>query len=108
MPEIGFANIVEDGLLLRLYVQPGAKVSAVTGVREAGDDLRLKIKLQARAVDGQANAALIELLANMTHVPKSLITLQAGATARLKTVHLRGHGPDLLQKVVLAIGDMSD
>ena len=108
MTSTGFARIVEDGLVLRLYVQPGAKVSTLIGVKEAGDGLRLKIKLKARAIEGQANAALLELLADLLHLPKSAVSLQAGSTARLKTVHLRGHGPELLSKIsqlVLAISD---
>ncbi|MFA7339270.1 MAG: DUF167 family protein [Candidatus Obscuribacterales bacterium] len=108
MTNRGYAHIVEDGLVLRLYVQPGAKVSTLIGVKEAGDGLRLKIKLKARAIEGQANAALLELLADLLRLPKSAVSLQAGSTARLKTIHLRGHGPELLSKIsqlVLAISD---
>lgn len=102
----GFAHLVEDGLVLRLYVQPGAKVSALLGERETGDGPRLKIKLKARAIEGQANAALVELIAELMHVPKSSVTLQAGSTARLKTIHVRGESQALLSKLQqLAIND---
>ncbi len=99
MTSTGFAQVVEDGLVLRLYVQPGAKVSAILGEREAGDGPRLKIKLKARAIEGQANAALLELIAELMHVPKSTVSLQAGSTARLKTVHVRGESQTLLNKL---------
>lgn len=99
MTNSGYAQIVEDGLVLRLYVQPGAKVSALVGVKETGDGLRLKIKLKARAIEGQANAALVELLAEHLRLPKSAVSLQSGSTARLKTIHLRGQGPQLLSKI---------
>lgn len=95
----GLANIVEDGLVLRVYVQPGAKASALVGVKETGDGLRLKIKLKARAIEGQANAALLELLAELMRLPKSAVSLQSGSTARLKSIHLRGQGPELFNKL---------
>lgn len=95
----GYAHIVEDGLVLRLYVQPGAKLSALIGVKETADGLRLKIKLKARAIEGQANAALVEFLADLLHLPKSAVSLKAGSTARLKTIHLRGQGRELFDKL---------
>jgi uncharacterized protein (TIGR00251 family) len=84
MTNSGYAQIVEDGLLLRLYVQPGAKASALVGVKETGEGLRLKIRLKARAIEGQANAALVELLANLLRLPKSAVNLHSGSTTRLK------------------------
>ncbi len=109
MTNTGFAHVVEDGLVLRLYVQPGAKVSALLGEREAGDGPRLKIKLKARAIEGQANAALVELIAELMHVPKSTVSLQAGSTARLKTIHVRGESQALLSKLQrLTISNVSD
>ncbi|MDP3509411.1 MAG: DUF167 domain-containing protein [Candidatus Melainabacteria bacterium] len=99
MTNSGYAQVVEDGLVLRLYVQPGAKANSLVGIKETGEGLRLKIKLKARAIEGQANAALVELLADLLRLPKAAVNLHSGSTARLKTIHLRGQGPELLSKI---------
>lgn len=75
--------------MLKLYVQPGASKSEISGLRDAGGgDIRLKIKVKARAQDGQANEAVLALLAANLDLPKSSITLTSGTTSRLKTVEL--------------------
>lgn len=78
-----------DSFSLKLYVQPGAGDNASYGLQDAGNgDIRLKLKVRARAQDGAANEAVIKLLAELLNLPKSSITLTAGSTARLKTIRL--------------------
>ncbi len=48
----------------------------------------LTVFVQQRAVDGQANTAVIELLARHFGVPKSTIEIVRGHTARLKVVRI--------------------
>jgi uncharacterized protein len=48
----------------------------------------LKAHLTAPPVDGAANVALIELLAERLAVPRRNITIVRGATARQKTVEI--------------------
>jgi uncharacterized protein (TIGR00251 family) len=50
---------VDGAIVLTVHLQPGAKRSEVAG--EHGD--ALKIRLAAPAVDGRANAALLEFVA---------------------------------------------
>jgi uncharacterized protein YggU (UPF0235/DUF167 family) len=55
------------------------------------------------ASEGEANAALIALLARAVAVPPRDVTLLAGATARIKRLAIAGHGPTLaaaLEKIV--------
>lgn len=73
-----------DGLSLRLYVQPGAKRTAVTG--EHGE--RLKIAVAAPARESQANDALLAFLARRLGLQRSALTLAAGETSRSKRVHI--------------------
>ena len=52
-------------------------------------DGRLKIRLAARAVEGAANAALIEFLAELFEVPeKRDVTIEAGESSRRKRVSI--------------------
>jgi len=69
-------------LILELYVPPGAARTGFDG--QHGE--RLKVKLQARAVDGAANEALIEFLAEHYNVPKRNVRIAAGLKSRLKRV----------------------
>jgi uncharacterized protein (TIGR00251 family) len=72
--------------LLTVRVVPRASRNAVQSVAATG----VKIRLTAPPVDGKANAALIEFLAEALDVPRSACTLVAGATARDKRVAVRG------------------
>jgi len=51
---------------------------------------RLKISVTAPPVDGEANAAVIELLAAELGVARSAIEIVAGARGKRKTVRVRG------------------
>jgi uncharacterized protein len=69
-------------MILDLHVQPGAARSEFAG--KHGE--RIKVRLAARAVDGRANAALIEFLATHFKVPKSRVRIAAGLKSRQKRV----------------------
>lgn len=76
----------EDGdLILELKVQPRASRDGFAGV--LGD--RLKVRLTAPPVDGQANAALTAFLAKAFGVPRGSIELLAGETGRDKRLRIR-------------------
>ena len=69
-------------MILELHVQPGASRTEFAG--RHGD--RIKLRLAARAVDGKANEALIEFLAEHYRVPKSRIRIASGLKSRRKRV----------------------
>ena len=76
----------QDGVLIRLHVQPGAKRSEVVG--RYGD--ALKVRIQAPPVDGKANLAVIEFLAKALKVPKKNVGLVSGETSRSKSFFVSG------------------
>lgn len=49
---------------------------------------RIKVAVTAPPVDGEANAAVIELVAETLGVPKSAVEVIAGATSRRKTLRV--------------------
>lgn len=51
---------------------------------------RLKLHVKAPPVDGEANAAIIELLAKTLRLPRQSIELVAGQTGKRKTVRITG------------------
>lgn len=72
----------KNAITLDLKVAPGAKVNAFAGMH--GD--RLKVKIAAKAVDGAANEALLQFIAEIFQVPLSCVSLLSGKTSRLKSV----------------------
>ena len=74
------------GVRLAVQITPNAKKTEVVGVI----DDALKIKLQAQPVEGQANAALVKLLAKELKVARGAVTITHGATSRRKLIELSG------------------
>ncbi|MBI0475701.1 DUF167 domain-containing protein [Sphingomonas sp. MA1305] len=86
-------RVVGDGLAIAIRVTPRAGRDALG----AGTDDHLIARLAAAPVDGQANAALIALVAKAFGLPRRAVTLVAGDTARVKRLHLAGDGAALAQ-----------
>ena len=81
----------ERGVTLAVRALPGAKrKTAILGIYCEGDKARLKIAVQAPAVEGRANSALIEFLADKFGVPKSYVELVSGELSRSKVFLIRG------------------
>ena len=82
-------DIAGDGIRLRIRLSPGARIEALGGLWQ-DEHGRAYLKASVRAVPekGQANKALVALLAKRTGVAKSLITLESGSTGRSKTLTL--------------------
>ena len=81
---------VQGGVTLAVRAQPGAKRTAVVGIYGEGASAQLKIAVQARPVEGRANSALIEFLADEFGVAKSHVELVSGELSRSKVFLIRG------------------
>jgi uncharacterized protein (TIGR00251 family) len=76
---------------LAIRVQPGAKSNKIVGwVADAHGGEVLKIRLRAPAVEGNANAALIEFLAEILGLRPRQITLERGDKSREKLISVEG------------------
>ena len=80
---------------LQIRLTPNAKKSGVNGL---WNNTHWRISVQAPAVDGKANEALILFLSKELNVPKSFIQIVAGHTSRLKTLQIKGCPPILWKK----------
>jgi len=69
-----------------VHAQPGAKRSGVAGLH--GD--RLKIRIAAPALDGRANDALVEFVADRLGVPRRSVSVVSGERSRDKLVAVAG------------------
>jgi uncharacterized protein YggU (UPF0235/DUF167 family) len=75
--------LADDQGRLALRVRPGARVEAL----EIGDGV-LQTKVRAQAKDGEANEAVLGLLAQALGVATSRLRMLRGATGRDKLVQL--------------------
>jgi uncharacterized protein len=99
--------VSSDGVTLAVRLTPKGGRDAIDGAAQLADGRSvLKVRVRAAASEGEANAALVKLLAKMLGVPLRDVNLVAGATARLKRVKIGGAGATLaaaLEKIC-AIG----
>jgi hypothetical protein len=80
-----------DGAVVLVRLTPRGGRDAIEGVEELADGRSvLKVRVRAVASEGEANAALVKLLAKALGVPPRDVRLVAGATARLKRVQVTG------------------
>ncbi len=76
----------DDSVRFTVRVQPRASRSEIVGVH--GD--AMKIRLSAPPVDGAANAALVELIAEVLGVGRRAVRIVSGESSRSKVVEVEG------------------
>jgi uncharacterized protein YggU (UPF0235/DUF167 family) len=98
----------EGGLLLFARLTPRSANDALDGTETLSDG-RCVLKLRVRALpsEGEANAALVALLARLLCLPKSAVTLKAGKAARIKTLHAAGNAGDIEARLSALLADVS-
>ena len=74
------------GTVIKVKVIPRSSRTEILGKE---NDI-YRVKLTAPPVEGKANKAVIELLAEKLGVPKREIEIVSGKTGRLKTIRIRG------------------
>lgn len=76
---------------LPVRLTPGAAADRIDGwdVDAEGRPV-LKVRVRARPLEGEANAALLKLLAKTLRVPKSAVSLDRGGQSRLKMIAIEG------------------
>jgi uncharacterized protein len=78
------------GVTLAVRAQPGAKKTAISGIYGEGQEAQLKIAVHAPPVEGRANVALMEFLAETFGLPKKSVEIVSGELSRSKVFLLRG------------------
>lgn len=86
-----------------MRLTPKASAARIGGiVVDAAGAAALKVWVTAAPTEGQANQALIELLAKRWRLPKSTIALERGASDRTKTLRISGDAESLAQRILQA------
>ena len=92
-----------DGVVVTIKLTPKARSAGIDGIAEdlgpEGPRIVLRLRVTAPPEGGKANTAMIALLAKSWRLPKSAFTVIAGATSRLKRVHVGGDPQGLLRAI---------
>ena len=95
-----------QGISVALRVTPRGGRDDIDGLETLADGrIVLKVRVRAIAEGGEANRAVIELLAKVLGVPKAKVRIQSGMTSRLKQVAVDGDPAklgDVLRKLTAA------
>jgi uncharacterized protein len=82
---------VADGLVLVVRLTPKGGRDAIEGIEQLADGRSvLKVRVRVAASEGEANAALVQLLARSLGIAPRDVVLVAGATARIKRLKIGG------------------
>jgi uncharacterized protein (TIGR00251 family) len=80
-----------QGISVALRVTPRGGCDDIDGLETLANGRSVvKVRVRAIAEGGEANRAVIELLAKALGVPKSHVRVLSGATSRLKQIAIEG------------------
>ena len=90
-------NLAAGSLIFAVRLQPRASRDEIVG-EIAG---ALKIRLQAPAIEGRANEALVEFLAGLLKTPKGAVRILSGEHSRIKRLEIRGVTKQQLERLIV-------
>jgi uncharacterized protein len=89
-----------DGVVLAVRLTPKGGRDAIDGIERLADGRSvLKVRVRAAPSDGEANAALVTLVAKTLGVAARDVSLVAGATARIKRLKVVGAPAPLAERL---------
>jgi uncharacterized protein (TIGR00251 family) len=87
MNQMGLMRKTSEGIVFQVFIQPRASKDMIVGLH--GD--RLKIKIAAPPVEGEANKRCIQFLAKCLSVPRSTLQIISGHNSRNKSLLLKSN-----------------
>ena len=91
---------VAGGVKVRVRLTPKASNNRIDGlVPDADGGMALKAGVTAPPEGGKANAALVKMLAKAWRLPRTAISVAAGAGSRRKTLVIEGDTKMLLERL---------
>jgi uncharacterized protein (TIGR00251 family) len=83
--------ISADGLVVTVRLTPKGGRDSIDGIAQLSDGSAvLKARVAAAPTEGEANDALVRLLARTLRVAPRDVTLVSGASSRIKRILIRG------------------
>lgn len=89
---------------LAVRLTPGASADRIDGWEvDAEGRPVLKARVRARPVEGEANEALVKLIARTLGVPKSAVAIQRGGQSRTKILEIAGLSEDEAKRLLTGL-----
>ena len=88
-----------QGAVLMVLAAPRSSKTEIVEIQQD----RVKIKVKAPPVDGEANSALVEYLSKIFKIPKKSVILEKGQTGKQKSFLLSGLTKEQVCQTVEAI-----
>ena len=96
-----------NGLSVAIRLSPRARSDRLLGsIATAEGGRAVKASVTAPAQDGQANEALLQLLARTWRLPRRDLSIVVGAVSRNKIVHIAGDPNELIVKLSREIASL--
>lgn len=83
-------------IILTIHLQPGARTNEIAGRHGEA----LKVRITAPPVDGRANAALVDFLAQRLGLSRAAVELKSGQTSRRKVLRISGASADAVLRLL--------
>ena len=90
-------NLAAGTVIFAVRVQPRASKDEIVGEMAGA----IKIRLQAPALEGRANEALIEFLAELLKTPKGAVRILSGERSRIKRLEIRGVTKQQIERLTM-------
>jgi uncharacterized protein YggU (UPF0235/DUF167 family) len=89
-----------SGLIVHVRLTPKGGRDGIDGIASLSDGRSvLKARVRAAPAEGEANAALVTLMAKVLDIPARSVSITGGATARLKRVAIDGDPAMLIARL---------
>lgn len=96
---------VAGGLIVMVRLTPKGGRDTIDGIEQLADGRSvLKARVRAAASEGDANEALIKLIAGALDIAPRQVSLVAGVTARIKRLMIAGDAPALAASLERLVG----
>lgn len=91
----------KSGIEVNARIIPRSSKDRVEGVDETAQGLALRIRVRAVPDRGEANRSVERVLADWLGVPRTSVTVIAGAASRAKRIGIAGD-PDIVEATIKA------
>lgn len=100
----GVLRQTASGIVIRFRLTPKSSADRVEGLIETAEGPALQARVRAPPSEGEANAALVRLVASWVDLPKSRISVIAGHKSRIKLVEIANAPEPLKADIERRIG----
>lgn len=89
-------SLADSTVAITVHAKPGSKLSAITDM----DDGAVGVQIDAPAREGEANAALLEYIAEVLGIKRRQVSLGSGSRSREKVVTVEGLTVDKVYEAI--------